>query len=486
MFLRMRPITALFLALGTSLAAGQDLIKSRDSISVEIEAFLYASRVDSLFQQAFSPLESATQSDSTLVKSISEIHTDTLKKRLQLLDAKTPLNIVYSPVLEQYIRTFLENRRSSLETVMSRSGYYFPLFEEVFDREEVPLEIKYLAIVESALRPTAKSAAGAKGLWQFMFSTAKHYNLEVSSYVDERFDPLRSTTAAAKYLKKLHSIFKDWDLALAAYNAGPGNVTKAIRRSGGQTNYWNIRPFLPRETANYIPAFIANLYIFEYAHAHGFPPLKTQMLMAQTDTIRIQNTIHFEHISEFLNIDMRLLKGLNPAYKLYTVPAIKERNYVLRLPVDLIGKFVSKEAEVYAFAQKKFEAQQPPLPKFYKMDSKVRYKVQPGDYLGKIANKFKVRISEIKRWNDLKNDQLKAGDRLTVYTRNLEPQLLSNTKAATNQITRGQTYVVEQGDSLWSISLKFSGISVQNLQDWNGISGKNLKPGTKLIISKAN
>ena len=482
----MRPITVLFLALGISLAASQDLIKNKDSTYVEIETFLYASRVDSLFQKAFSSLESATQNDSTLVKSTSKIHTDTLKKRLKLLDAKTPLNIVYSPILEQYICTFLQHRRSVLETVMSRSRYYFPLFEEVFDREEVPLEIKYLAIVESALRPTAKSAAGAKGLWQFMFSTAKHYNLEVSSYVDERFDPLRSTTAAAKYLKKLHSIFKDWDLALAAYNAGPGNVTKAIRRSGGQTNYWKIRPFLPRETANYIPAFIANLYIFEYAHAHGFPPLKTQMLMAQTDTIRIKNTIHFEHISEFLNIDMRLIKDLTPAYRLYTVPAIKERNYVLRLPVELIGKFVSNEAEVYAFAQKKFEAQQPPLPKFYKMDSKVRYKVQLGDYLGKIANKFKVRISEITRWNDLQNDQLKAGDLLTVYTRNLEPQHLSNTKAATNQITRGQTYVVEQGDSLWSISLKFSGVSVQNLQDWNGISGKNLKPGMKLIISKSN
>ena len=345
----MRPITVLFLALGISLAASQDLIKNKDSTYVEIETFLYASRVDSLFQKAFSSLESATQNDSTLVKSTSKIHTDTLKKRLKLLDAKTPLNIVYSPILEQYICTFLQRRRSVLETVMSRSRYYFPLFEEVFDREEVPLEIKYLAIVESALRPTAKSAAGAKGLWQFMFSTAKHYSLEVSSYVDERFDPLRSTTAAAKYLKKLHSIFKDWDLALAAYNAGPGNVTKAIRRSGGQTNYWKIRPFLPRETANYIPAFIANLYIFEYAHAHGFPPLKTQMLMAQTDTIRIKNTIHFEHISEFLNIDMRLIKDLNPAYRLYTVPAIEERNYVLRLPVELIGKFVSNEAEAVSY-----------------------------------------------------------------------------------------------------------------------------------------
>lgn len=486
MFLGTRSITAIFLALGTSLVAGQDPIKNRDSTSVGIEAFLYASRVDSLFQNAFSPFESAMQNDSTLVKGTSEIHTDTLKKRLQQLDAKTPLNIVYSPVLEQYIRTFLENRRASIETLMSRGGYYFPLFEEVFDREEVPLEIKYLAIVESALRPTAKSTAGAKGLWQFMFSTAKHYNLEVSSYVDERFDPLRSTTAAAKYLKKLHSIFKDWDLALAAYNAGPGNVTKAIRRSGGKKDYWSIRPFLPRETANYIPAFIANLYIFEYAHAHGFPPLKTQMLMAQTDTIRIKKTIHFDHISEFLNIDMRLLKFLNPAYKLNTIPFIKDRNYVLRLPVNLIGKFVSKETEVYAFAQEKFEADLPPLPKFYKMESKVRYKIQSGDYLGKIANKFKVRISEIKRWNDLKNDQLKAGDWLTVYTRNLEPQILLNTKKALNYESQKKTYVVQEGDSLWSISLKFSGISVQNLQDWNGISGKNLKPGTKLIVSKVN
>jgi membrane-bound lytic murein transglycosylase D len=206
--------------------------------------------------------------------------------------------------------------------------------------------------------------------------------------------------------------------------------------------------------------------------------------MAQTDTIRIQNTIHFEHISEFLNIDTHLLKALNPAYKLYTIPADEERNYVLRLPIDAIGKFVSKEAEIYAFAQNKFKAEHPPLPKFYKMDSKVRYKVQPGDYLGKIANKFKVRVSEIKRWNGLKNDQLKAGARLTVYTRNLELQSESSTSTTPHEKAEGQTYVVEQGDSLWSISKKFSGISVQNLQDWNGISGKNLKPGTKLMILK--
>ena len=220
------------MVLGTNLIAAQNPIKKRDSLAFETEAFLYASQVDSIFQSAFVLIESKTQQDSVPAKFISEIHTDTIKRRLELLNAKTPLSIVYSPIVEQYIQAYLKSRSTSLEIVMSRSRYYFPLFEEVFDREDVPLEIKYLAVVESALRPTAKSAAGAKGLWQFMFSTAKHYNLEVSSYVDERFDPQRSTTAAAKYLKKLYSIFKDWDLALAAYNAGPGNVTKAIEAIG--------------------------------------------------------------------------------------------------------------------------------------------------------------------------------------------------------------------------------------------------------------
>ena len=190
-----------------------------------------------------------------------ELPTDTLKKRLAVLDAKTPFNIAYNPSLESVIKGYLKNRKRSTETLIHRSQYYFPMFEEVLDKHNLPLEIKYLAVVESALKPRAKSRVGATGLWQFMFATGKQYGLEVSSYVDERCDPLRSTNAAAKYLASLYKTFGDWDLALAAYNSGPGNVTKAIRRSGGYQNYWNIRPFLPRETAGYLPAFLATLYI---------------------------------------------------------------------------------------------------------------------------------------------------------------------------------------------------------------------------------
>ena len=184
-----------------------------------------------------------------------ELPTDTLKKRLAFLDAKSPFNIEYNPALESVIKRYLKSRKRSTETLINRSQYYFPMFEEVLDKYNLPLEIKYLAVVESALKPRAKSRVGATGLWQFMFATGKQYGLEVSSYVDERCDPLRSTNAAAKYLASLYKTFGDWDLALAAYNSGPGNVTKAIRRSGGYQNYWNIRPFLPSETAGYLPAF---------------------------------------------------------------------------------------------------------------------------------------------------------------------------------------------------------------------------------------
>ena len=227
-----------------------------------------------------------------------ELPTDTLKKRLAVLDAKTPFNIAYNPSLESVIKGYLKNRKRSTETLIHRSQYYFPMFEEVLDKHNLPLEIKYLAVVESALKPRAKSRVGATGLWQFMFATGKQYGLEVSSYVDERCDPLRSTNAAAKYLASLYKTFGDWDLALAAYNSGPGNVTKAIRRSGGYQNYWNIRPFLPRETAGYLPAFLATLYLFEYAEAHGFQVKNNQPPMVATDTIHVKQMISLDQVAE--------------------------------------------------------------------------------------------------------------------------------------------------------------------------------------------
>ena len=395
-----------------------------DTTAIELQdynnALLYDAqwRAEFFDESLYDSISKAVNENTSEAVNFAALSLDTLQSRLQQLDAKTPFHIHYNPALETLIKKYLKQRKVLYERLMKLSQYYFPLFEDIFDREGIPLEIKYLAIVESALRPNAKSRVGATGLWQFMFSTGKYYDLEVSSYVDERCDPVRSTIAAAKYLKSLYKVFNDWDLALAAYNSGPGNVTKAIRRSGGYQNYWNIRPFLPRETAGYLPAFLATMYLFEYAPQHGFNVSKHQMPIIKTDTIQIKRMISLKQVSAVIDIDLETLEFLNPSYKLGIIPYIKNKNYALRLPLEMVGTFVSNEDQIYAYAKAEFDRREKPLPKFFKLDTKIRYKVQPGDYLGKIAKKFRVRISQIKQWNGLRSDQLKAGSRLTIFTRN--------------------------------------------------------------------
>lgn len=416
-----------------------------------------------------------------------ELPTDTLKARLAILDAKTPFNIEYNPSLESVIKSFLKNKRQYFERLIGLSSFYFPMFERELDNYDVPLEVKYLAIVESALKPRAKSRVGATGLWQFMFATGKMYGLNVSSYVDERSDPIKSTEAAAKYLSSLYSIFGDWDLALAAYNSGPGNVSKAIRRSGGYQNYWNIRHNLPRETAGYLPAFLATLYIFEYAEEHGLVAEKPIFHHIETDTIVVKQMITLDQVSEATGVNIEELQFLNPSYKLDIIPYIKGENYALRLPRSAIGIFVNNEDTIYAAAQAEFDAREKPLPQFFDSDSKVSYRVKSGDYLGKIARKYGVRVSQIKQWNGLRSNNLRIGQRLTIYPRTpaaVNSALNSdNSKPTSSQSSN--TYTVKTGDSLWSISQKFPGVSVQNIRDWNDISGNNLKPGMKLKISKS-
>ncbi|UNY99727.1 LysM peptidoglycan-binding domain-containing protein [Zhouia spongiae] len=474
---------------------------SRDSISDEIKKLLKAegryqlkdhetaAKYDSLWLQELYESELF----DTLYNDIShlnyeeveykELSTDTLKKRLEKLNQKTPFNVAYNPALESVIKMFLKNRRGFIQRMINKSSFYFPLFEEELDRNDIPLEMKYLSIVESALNPKAKSRVGATGLWQFMFQTGRMYGLEVNSYVDERCDPIQSTEAASKYLSRLYGIFGDWDLALAAYNSGPGNVSKAIRRSGGYENYWNLRPFLPRETAGYVPAFLTMMYIFEYAEEHGFKvDPRGEVAYFETDTIQVKKMISFDQISELIDIDVEEVQFFNPSYKIDVIPYIEDQVHVLRLPTKDIGKFVANEKAIYKHIDEELAKKEKPLPQLFKMDSQVTHRVRNGDVLGKIAQRYGVRVSEIKRWNGLRSNTIRVGQRLKIYPK--KPVAVKKTSSSKSTVnTSGlKEYVVRKGDTLWGIANKFPGISVKNLQDWNDISGKSLKPGMKIKL----
>ncbi len=467
--------------------------KKEDSLAIKIHK--EATLIDSLWLHELikSPLYDTVQyvlrDDEILVTELEDLPTDLLKERLKVLDSKTPFHIEYNKQLEQIIKTYLKRRKSAFSSLMEKARYYFPMFEEHLDKYDIPLEIKYLAIVESALKPRARSRVGAKGLWQFMYQTGKQFNLNVSSYVDERSDPYRSTEAACKYLASLYKIFGDWDLALAAYNSGPGNVSKAIRRSGGSRNYWNIRHNLPRETAGYVPAFYATLYIFEYANEHNIKARENSFAYFETDTVHVKNQLTFEQIFETINVDIEVLQFLNPQYKLDIIPYIKGRNYTLTLPVKDIGNFVSNEQNIYAYARAEEAKRGKPLPKYFEMNDRTIYRVRSGDYLGKIANKFGVSVSSIKRWNNMRSTRLRIGQRLTIYPKRLnnESPSRSTAKSTKKEVPTGKhdIYIVKTGDSLWLIAQKYSNVSVQNIKEWNNIwSVNSLKPGTKLKIFK--
>ena len=292
----------------------------------------------------------------------SELKTEALKQRLATLNQKTPFDLVYSPILEREIARYLRGEATLIRKMIDLSAFYFPLFEQELDKANLPLEVKYLAIVESALDPKAESHVGAKGLWQFMYPTAKMFGLEINNYVDERMSPVKSTKAAVAYLKQLYGIFGNWDLALAAYNSGPGNVSKAIRRSGGYTNYWNIRPYLPKETADYVPRFYAIMYLFEHAEAHNLGVSSARRTYFETDTIHIKETVSFEQLSKRLPLTEEQLSLLNPEYKLNLIPYQANQPRPLRLPKAAMGQFMSSEAALYAEAKKAHEGKENPYP----------------------------------------------------------------------------------------------------------------------------
>ena len=427
------------------------------------------------------------------------LSTDLLKKRLAKMDAKSPFNIEYHPALENTIKAFLKNRPKAFERLMAISEYYFPMFEEHLAKYNIPLELKYLAIVESALNPRAKSRVGASGLWQFMYPTGKQYNLEVTSYVDERYDPLKATEAACQYLSSLYGIFGDWSMVLAAYNCGPGNVSKAIRRSGGSQNYWNIRKNLPKETANYVPAFLATFYIYEFKKEHGIMPKKAPLTYFETDTIMVKKQMSFKHISELLDIPVEQLEFLNPIYKLKVIPFEGDKPHYLRLPKNKMGLFVSNEEKIYAYLNYLETYKEKTKSEFIastskdsissisvdsayvskpKFERKTQFHtIKSGESLGKIADKYNVSITEIKNWNNIKGNTIQAGKKIKIYS---DKKVIVKTESKSNN---DGTYTVKSGDSLFSISKQFPGVSIEDIKKWNDISSDNIQPGMKLKIN---
>jgi membrane-bound lytic murein transglycosylase D len=462
----------------------QDVLYTSKDIAL-IDSLVLENQLQSVFMDEIREYY-ISNTDTTDVSEVA-LDASLLKERLAKINETTPFHLAYNPALEKIIKSYLKNRRKYYPNFMARAAYYFPMIEKYLDQYDIPLEMKYLALVESALKPKAKSRVGATGLWQFMYPTGKQYKLKVSSYVDERQDPLKATIAACNYLNDLYKIFGDWDLALAAYNSGPGNVSKAIRRSGGYKNYWNIRPYLPRETAGYVPAFYATMYLFTYAQEHQLTGSAPAIHFFETDTIHIKKTVSFDQITEQTGIETAMLQFLNPEYKLDIIPFIKGKEYTLRIPKKQADIFLKNETELYALVDADAAKREKPLPQYFEMDKRIRYRVKNGDYLGKIAYKYGVRVSDIKRWNGLKNTNLKIGQRLSIYPKRLRVPKPSKTSAINNTTKETPTiYIVKKGDSLWTIAKKFKKVSVNQIKEWNNIwSGKTIQPGKKLKIFKS-
>jgi membrane-bound lytic murein transglycosylase D len=338
-----------------------------------------------------------------------------VKRRLDSLNDLTPLNLVFNKVVEQHIKFYLFQRQEQVSKLLALSDYYFPVFEMYLDKNQLPLELKYLPVIESSLNANARSHAGAVGLWQFMYPTAKEQGLRINTYLDERKDLYKSTQAACAYLLKAYNVFNNWDLALSSYNAGRGNVTKAIRRSGGKFNYWELRPFLPKETANYIPSFIAAVYVMNFANEHGILADENYKFKSYSiDSIHLNKSVKISHLAQLLNIETNLLKALNPTYRINLIPSLEGEKFPIILPDNKAGFFIVNEDSLYVELEKMELAEKLNYPAFTDVE-KIRYKVKKGDYLGKIANKYKCTIKDLMLWNDLKNHNIRVGQRLNIY-----------------------------------------------------------------------
>ena len=532
-----KKITSLALLLASSAIFAQDTIVATsvkkepltrrevlDSIKATFVHDNLASCIDSLWMKEMVNLDLYNDL-TTDIKNINvdekvdyELPTELLKERLKKMDEKSPFNIEYNVGLENVIKSFLKNRKRAFERLMGLSQFYFPQFEESLSAQNIPLEIKYLAVVESALNPRAVSRVGATGLWQFMYQTGKQYDLNINSYVDDRSDPLKASNAATQYMKNMYAIFGDWDLVLASYNSGPGNVAKAIRRSGGKQNYWNIRKYLPKETQGYLPAFLATMYIFEYHKEHGIKPDRAVANHFATDTVMIKNAMTFKQISDLLDVPVAEIQFLNPSYKREEVPYITGESHYLRLPVNKVAVFTSNEDKIYAYIQFEASKRERPYESMLANNSnfsdnngtisRVKYhKVRRGDSLSEISDRYGITMVELKKWNHLRSNKAPMGRKLKIYTTEAvasrdkkitkpdttsvkEATALASNTAKTFREEKVVSYKdvvkyhkVRRGDNLGEISDKY-GVTVAEVKKWNKIKGSNIVPGKSLKIIK--
>ncbi len=487
-----------------------DSIISTETIIDEDLSDLFSAQIDSAYADWF--LDNVFLSDSMEVRLI-----DNYPKNLpdsiyirRLQETEQVIDLSFNPAVLSFIKMYSERKRDQVERMIGLSEYYFPMFEEMLDKYDLPLELKYLPIIESALDPSATSRAGAMGLWQFMYGTAKLLNLEISSFVDERRDPVKSSDAAARYLKFLYDIYNDWHLAIAAYNCGPGNVNKAIRRSGGKTNYWEIYYLLPRETRGYVPLFIAATYVMNFYGEHNLMP-QIPAMPTNVDTIMVNQYLHFDQISATLNFDKEYLKALNPMYRRGVIPASDKKQYPLVLPHEKAYEFIEKDTTVFAYQRDVYFPNNTLVnpaesssgyftPSDVKGKTKIVYTVKSGDTVGGIAAKYRIRANDLTQWNNIRRNLIRVGQKLAIYVPEKDKSKYQKTTAKTSNSSKSasassgandssnaefELYTVRNGDNVWEIAQKYEGVTTDEILQLNNISNeKGLVVGQKLKIRK--
>lgn len=403
-------------------------------------------------------------------------------QRMQRLNDQTPIQLDYKPVVGRFIEAYAVRHREKTGKIIERSELYFPIFEEYLDKYGLPLELKYLSVIESALDPKAKSSSGAIGLWQFMYNSCKMFDLKVTSYVDERMDPEKSTEAACKYLQYLYRIFGDWQLAIAAYNGGPGVVRDAIQRSGGKTDFWEISPYLPLQTRNYVPIFIAANYILNYSREHNIVSKANNYPYFRVSPVQVKKSVLFKHIAYVLDMPIEEIRRLNPIYKRDVIPA-GELPAKLILPIEKIGLFIDLEEKIYAMKdepkkylelQKELSTTEGKFP--------IYHEVKAGEYFHKIAMNYSCTTHNIMEWNNLENHDIYIGQRLKIWVEPSEHLAEKLQRDPLLKKSKFLLYEVQDGDTLQSIANRFQIESIKDLVEVNNMDQSNVKPGMVLKI----